>query len=80
MLKATLSSLAISGLLAATAVAQTDAATIFAAIDTNADGFVTEMEFLAYNGEDSKDEFPKIAGDDGAITLDEMKAYMGEGQ
>ena len=46
----------------------------FAKIDSNGDGVVSEAEYMAYKSSGSSEKFAKLAGDDGQLTLDEMKA------
>jgi hypothetical protein len=88
MNKTTLSLLAGFGALAAaTAFANPDKkedadwdakiAAHFAEVDANADGNVSGEEFLAYKAAEAEKHWAKMAegaGDDGLISLDEMKA------
>ena len=46
----------------------------FVTIDTDADGSVTEAEYLDYKMAEAKKTFAEMGGDDGAVTLDEAKA------
>lgn len=48
----------------------------FAAMDTDADGSVTQEEFTAYAGEGSETQFSTAAGDDGVLTKDELSAFV----
>lgn len=55
----------------------------FKKYDTNADGVVTEAEFVAvkteggkYTAEEASAKFAKVAGDDGEMTLAEMEAAV----
>ena len=50
----------------------------FTKMDTDASGGVDQAEFTAFAGEGSETQFAQIAGEDGTITLDELKTYMGE--
>ena len=45
----------------------------FAEIDADADGSVSEAEYLAYKAEEAKKSFAEMGGDDGVVTLDEAK-------
>ena len=47
----------------------------FKAVDSNADGKITEQELLDFVTAKAKADFASMAGDDGAVTLDEMKAH-----
>lgn len=47
----------------------------FKEVDANADGSVTEQELLNYVTAKAKADFAAMAGDDGAVTLVEMKAH-----
>lgn len=47
----------------------------FQEIDANADGKLTETELVDYAKAKAKKEFAAMAGDDGAVTLDEMKVH-----
>ncbi|MFN7056737.1 hypothetical protein [Hyphomonas sp.] len=56
---------------------------LFADIDTNFDGVITQDEFLAYavesgkhTAEEAAEKFEKMAGDDGVITLEEWTEAM----
>ena len=60
-----------------------DHAEKFAAMDTDADGIVTEAEFTAYalaggetTAEEASAKFVVLAGSDGELTLAEMTAAM----
>lgn len=46
----------------------------FAEVDANGDGSVTEAEYLDYKMAKAKEKFAKMAGDDGALSLEEAKA------
>jgi hypothetical protein len=48
----------------------------FTVIDTDADGVVTETEFVAYAGEGSETQFAQVAGDDGLLTVEELEIFM----
>ncbi len=55
----------------------------FEKIDANADGVVTQAEYVAHKTEGGKytaaqasESFTKVAGDDGSLTLAEMEAAM----
>lgn len=48
----------------------------FAVIDTDADGSVTEDEFVSYAGDGSETQFASMAGDDGALSVDELESFM----
>lgn len=47
----------------------------FAKVDTNEDGVITEAEFTAQGERATAEKFAKMAGDDGELTLDEVKAH-----
>ncbi len=47
----------------------------FAKIDTNGDGIITEGEFTAQGERATPEYFAKMAGDDGQLTYEELKAY-----
>jgi len=47
----------------------------FAEMDADSDGAVTEAEFLEFKMAKAKAMFAEAAGDDGVMTLDEMKAH-----
>jgi len=47
----------------------------FKAVDADADGAITEAELLAFVTAKAKTEFASMAGDDGVVSLDEMKAH-----
>lgn len=46
----------------------------FAKIDTDADGSVTEAEYIEYKTAEARASFAEMGGDDGVVTLDEAKA------
>jgi hypothetical protein len=46
----------------------------FAEVDADSDGSVTEAEYLDYKMAKAKEKFAKMAGDDGALSLEEAKA------
>lgn len=70
-------------ILGATAAHADTVGETFAAMDVNADGGVTEAEFVAYatargdSVEDASTKFAEIAGDDGFLVLEEMEAAYG---
>ncbi len=47
----------------------------FEKIDTNGDGVITEGEFTAQGERATPEYFAKMAGDDGQLTYEELKAY-----
>ena len=47
----------------------------FNKVDTNSDGVITEAEFTAQGERATAEKFAKMAGDDGELTMDELKAY-----
>ncbi|OFW98843.1 MAG: hypothetical protein A3E78_13505 [Alphaproteobacteria bacterium RIFCSPHIGHO2_12_FULL_63_12] len=47
----------------------------FKEVDANSDGKITEQELVDYVTAKAKAEFASMAGDDAAVTLDEMKAH-----
>jgi len=47
--------------------------TKFAEIDADADGSVSEAEYLEYKAAEAKQSFAEMGGDDGIVTLDEAK-------
>ena len=47
----------------------------FKEIDANGDSKIDEQELVDYAVAKAKTEFASMAGDDGAVTLDEMKAH-----
>ena len=48
----------------------------FNAIDVDADGTITADEFTGYAGEGTSTQFDAMAGEDGALTMDELKSFM----
>ena len=51
----------------------------FAKIDVDANGAVSEAEYLEYKMAEAKAAFLAMAGDDGSVTLEEAKAaYLAE--
>lgn len=51
----------------------------FATIDVDADGAVSEAEYLDYKMAEAKAAFVAMGGEDGAVTLEEAKAaYLAE--
>lgn len=50
----------------------------FKEVDANADSQVTEEELVAFVTAKAKKEFASMAGDDGVVSLDEMKAHHHE--
>ena len=45
----------------------------FAEIDADADGSVSEAEYLEYKAAEAKKSFAEMGGGDGVVTLDEAK-------
>ena len=45
----------------------------FAEIDADADGAVSEAEYLEYKAAEARKSFVEMGGDDGTVTLDEAK-------
>ena len=45
----------------------------FAEIDADANGSVSEEEYLAYKAAEARKSFVEMGGDDGEVTLDEAK-------
>ena len=46
----------------------------FAAMDSDGSGAISESEYLAAKSEKARKHFEKMAGDDGSLTLEEVKA------
>ncbi|MCB2112777.1 MAG: hypothetical protein R3C42_04515 [Parvularculaceae bacterium] len=47
----------------------------FKEVDANADGMISEQELLDFVTAKAKSEFASMAGDDGMVSFDEMKAH-----
>ena len=47
----------------------------FAKVDTNGDGVISEAEYLADKEAYARKKFAKMAGDDGQLTKEDVKAY-----
>ena len=47
----------------------------FAKVDTNSDGVISEAEYLADKEAYARKKFAKMAGEDGQLTVEDIKAY-----
>jgi hypothetical protein len=47
----------------------------FASVDTNGDGVISEAEYVADKEAYARKKFAKMAGDDGQLTKEDIKAY-----